>query len=85
VADGQKEWQVVGGKKKTGGRKEPGERREEQEWKKIRGMLGKVAGTGRLSVPQPGTAPSIEGGDEIEADIVRFSEAADMDRYVETY
>ncbi len=33
VADGQKEWQVVGGKKKTGGRKEPGERREEQERK----------------------------------------------------
>ncbi len=46
------------------------ERREEQERNKIRGTPSKVAvGTGRLSVPQPGTAPTSEKGDEMDADI----------------
>lgn len=85
-ADGRGEWQVVGGKKKTGGRQETVDRRsEERERSKIRGTPGKVAGTGRLSVPQPGTTPSVEGVEEAEADIVRFSDEADMDRYVEPY
>ncbi len=67
-------------------RQETGERRsEEQERSKIRGTQGKVAVTGRLSVPQQGTTPSIERGDEIEADIVRFSDDAGMDRYMEPY
>ncbi len=62
-ADGRGECQVVAGKKKTGGRREMVDRRsEEQERSKIRGTLAKMASTGRLSVPRPGTTSSVEGG-----------------------
>jgi hypothetical protein len=43
---------------------------------KARGTPSKVAGgTGRLSVPQPGTNPPLQREDEMEADeIIRFPE-----------
>jgi hypothetical protein len=84
-ATGEGEWQIAGGRKKAG-RQEMMERREEQERIRIRGTPSKVAvGTGRLSVPQPGTVPTSEGGDEMDADIVRFPEGTDEERYVEPY
>jgi hypothetical protein len=43
-----------------------------------------AAGSGRLSVPQPGTLPPRERGEEMEEDIVRL-ETSDEDRYVEPY
>jgi hypothetical protein len=85
-ATGEGEWQVVGGRKKTV-RNEGKERNESQERARVRGTPSKVAGgTGRLSVPQPGTIPPTQREEEMEADeIVRFPEGTDMERYEEPY
>jgi len=77
-ASGGEEWQVV--RRKT--REQPGERE-----KTNKGTPRKVAGgTGRLSVPQPGTLPPSQEGESMEEDnIVRFPEGTDEERYVEPY
>jgi hypothetical protein len=78
AADGEGEWQTVGGKKRTG-RQEAAGGGVTQE--RVRGTPVKVVGgRGRLSVPQPGTLPPRERGE----DIVRL-ETSDEDRYVEPY
>jgi hypothetical protein len=52
---------------------------------KVKGTPIKVAGgTSRLSVPQPGTFPPRERGEDMEEEIVRL-ETSDEDRYVEPY
>ena len=80
------EWQIAGGRKKTG-RTETVEREGANTRPKARGTPSKVAGgTGRLSVPQPGTNPPLQREDEMEADeIIRFPEGTDEERYVEPY
>ncbi len=53
---------------------------------KSKGTPRKVAGaTAKLSVPQPGTYPPQQEEGEVEADIVRFYEDTDLNRYVEPY
>ncbi len=82
AADGEGEWQTVGGKKKTG-RQEAAGGGVTQE--RVKGTPIKVVGgTGRLSVPQPGTLPPKERGEDMEEDKVRL-ETSDEDRYVEPY
>jgi hypothetical protein len=55
AADGEGKWQTVGGKKKTGRQEAAGGGVTQ---KRVKGTPAKVAGgTGRLSVPQPGTLP----------------------------
>jgi hypothetical protein len=81
TADGEGEWQTVRGKKT--GRQEAAGGGVTQE--RVRGTPVKVVGgTGRLSVPQPGTLPPRERGEDMEEDIVRL-ETSDEDRYVEPY
>ncbi len=82
AADGEGEWQTVGGRKKTG-RQEAAGGKVTQE--RVKGTPVKVAvGTCRLSVPQPGTLPPRERGEDMEEDIVRL-ETSVKDRYVEPY
>ena len=76
------EWQTVGGRKKTVRQETTGARMTQE---RVKGTPVKVAaGSGRLSVPQPGTLPPRERGEEMEEDIVRL-ETSDEDRYVEPY
>ena len=83
AATGEEEWQVAGGRRKTG----RNESRERRNGSQVRGTPNKVAGgTGRLSVPQPGTILPTQREEEMEADeIVRFPEGTDMERYEEPY
>jgi hypothetical protein len=82
TTDGDGEWQTVGGKKKAGKKDAAG---GEMTQERVKGTPIKVAGgTGRLSVPQPGTLPPRERGEDMEEDIVRL-ETSDEDRYVEPY
>jgi hypothetical protein len=76
------EWQTVGGRKKTVRQETAGAKMTQE---RVKGTPVKVvAGSGRLSVPQPGTLPPRERGEEMEEDIVRL-ETSDEDRYVEPY
>jgi hypothetical protein len=62
------------------------EQQQEQEKARNKGPPRKVASdTGRLSVPQPGTFPPLQEGEDMDEDIVRFPEGTDEERYVEPY
>ena len=81
TASGGEEWQVAGGRRRV-----RNEQQQEQEKARNKGTPRKVASdTGRLSVPQPGTFPPLQEGEDMDEDIVRFPEGTDEERYVEPY